>query len=359
MNITALTSYNASEVANLIKTIQGSSDNIFLSRSWFESWLNCISNQPECVIFKDADIVKGIAFIGNKKGFWGTTYFLNQQGLTENDQMWIENNDILAEEDSLVECRQHFLAWLLQQSRFFKLTVSMSTSDAWYNEQLFQWSKIEEPVNFIDLAKLRSESSTHIQALSKNTRASIRRALKYIEQKFGSITLIRHKENCAQILQDKVAPMHIKQWQPKGIESGFTNPIFCKFHQSICSQTSDQIKPEILEFRLDNAQYPILGYLYFLNSTTTCNFYLSAIDYFDSDNKFNPGLVMHNLAADYFLSQGYDKYDFLGGEARYKTSLSNASYKMYSVELVKNSLVNRMLYTANKIRHALIANIGK
>jgi CelD/BcsL family acetyltransferase involved in cellulose biosynthesis len=40
-------------------------------------------------------------------------------------------------------------------------------------------------------------------------------------------------------------------------------------------------------------------------------------------NKLKPGLVAHFLAIEYYKKLGFEVYDFMGGDARYKASFSN------------------------------------
>ena len=51
------------------------------------------------------------------------------------------------------------------------------------------------------------------------------------------------------------------------------------------------------------------------------SFYQSGIAY-EADNRLKPGLVCHAHAVAYNAAAGHRIYDFLGGEARYKKSLS-------------------------------------
>ena len=65
-------------------------------------------------------------------------------------------------------------------------------------------------------------------------------------------------------------------------------------------------------------------------------FYFGAFDY-ENRASWCPGLISHTMAIEYYMTQGYGKYDFLAGNERYKNNLSMQSSYMPSIVLQKNS----------------------
>ena len=52
---------------------------------------------------------------------------------------------------------------------------------------------------------------------------------------------------------------------------------------------------------------------------------------------------MHFLAMAHFAAQGYEAYDFMAGDFRYKKSLSNEGYTMATLTLVNPSWLSRLI----------------
>ncbi len=68
----------------------------------------------------------------------------------------------------------------------------------------------------------------------------------------------------------------------------------------------------------------MLGYLYNFVYQRRVYCYQSGFDY-DIDPKRKPGMICHVLAVQHNAARGANVYDFLGGDARYKESLSTTS----------------------------------
>jgi len=52
--------------------------------------------------------------------------------------------------------------------------------------------------------------------------------------------------------------------------------------------------------------------------------YQSGFDFGPDADRLRPGLICHLMAIQHYRRAGMRRYDFLGGEARYKRSLANA-----------------------------------
>ena len=63
-----------------------------------------------------------------------------------------------------------------------------------------------------------------------------------------------------------------------------------------------------------------IAYLYNFIDGKTVRYYSSGFLY-EADNRLKPGMVAHTLCIEHYLATGMDRYDFMAGEARYKTSL--------------------------------------
>jgi hypothetical protein len=325
----------------------------FLSEAWMNATL-LIADKPTLYTFYANEELLGFCFLGKQKRAYGDIYYLNQTGKPEYDQMWIEQNDIVAKQEYLPALRTALIDHLCTCKNFHRLVISLATTQNWKGEHSFEWSSSKDDVCFVDLSELKQKKQSFLQSLSKNTKSAIKRAAKYIEAQHGVISMSVIQDNIFDTLNKEVAPLHIAQWGATEQGSGFSNPHFLAFHEQLLKHTlsitplssSQNLVCELLSFKAGD--HP-LGYLYMMLFDDCAFFYLSAINYRDKDNKYKPGLVMHQLAIEHYAALNFTKYDFLAGKARYKESLSTSKYPMYTIELSKRSWKNKALYFVNNL----------
>jgi hypothetical protein len=92
-----------------------------------------------------------------------------------------------------------------------------------------------------------------------------------------------------------------------------------------------------------------LGYLVNFVYKDSVYFYLSALTTLNN-NKIKIGLSLHSRAIQYYLRSNIKVYDFLGGEARYKESLSNSKYALSMKSFNRKSYVLIIESTLKRIK---------
>jgi len=333
--------YELDDVKTLLEQVENSNGSIFLSQVWLLTWLKSLSEKPLLIVCKRDSKVLGLAFWGCQKHWLGDKYFLNQTGAHDDDQVWIEHNDIIC----CTEYRDDVLAAMLEKlselTNVGKITVQTTRSEQWQHSHYLP-ADIEQETNFCADLNI---SGNYIDSLSKNTRASIKRSNKLIEEKFGPIDVTIAQPSEHQDLFKKIAKIHIVKWGESDYGSGFTNPKFVEFHEQLLginNQGNQEYAGKAKLLTVTAGDFT-LGYLYVLISEHQILFYLSAINYADLGNKYKPGLSMHFYAIEHFKKLGYDRYDFLAGPARYKEQMSNSSYLVYHVVMYKNTFINKAL----------------
>ncbi|MGB0109168.1 MAG: GNAT family N-acetyltransferase, partial [Terriglobales bacterium] len=80
-----------------------------------------------------------------------------------------------------------------------------------------------------------------------------------------------------------------------------------------------------------------IGILYNFVHKGKVSFYQSGLNY-TKDKHLKPGLVTHACAIQECLALGFDDYDFLAGDARYKRSLAKDSRHLAWVVFARSSL---------------------
>lgn len=320
----------------------------FLSWGWMSTWL--ASLPPEV----DVRLVVGLLeeqpalafFLGanrrRKYGILPTRLLaLNTTGIRHFDQLYLEYNSMLAIpslefdlEALLVQLdgkhwREFMFAGLssgfAQQAGL--LNVDNIGSSAVFVEE-------EAAAFFVDLQKVRAAKMDYLQLLSSNKRSQIRRSVKEY-QKDGEIH-IEAAQNAPEALEmlSSLADLHQQEWQKRGKPGAFANSYLYDFHKKLIQARFEA--GEIQMLRVATSAAPI-GYLYNFIYNRKVLFYQSGLNYL-SGNLYRPGLVSHYYAIQYNAQLGMNIYDFMAGEAGYKSSLGTDSAPMYWIRLVRGGL---------------------
>lgn len=332
MTVTGTFKYNNLDIEGLYSTLfpKVTSSNFFLSPVWICQWLEQLKEKPELITFYDDTALCGFVLVGYQRSLAGSKAFINQIGNRLFDQVWIEYNDVICQSNQQ-ECREALLRYL-NDKNIYQIHISNTYENTWQSPFWKEWSS-----QSIKAYETKLDDKSVSDNFSKNTKRQISRSKSFIEQEFGPISMQWVEQQNQRDNLEEIGKLHIEQWDSHSYGSGFSNPHFVDFHTNIIEKGLGSFV-HIAKFLADNQT---LGFLYFFSYSNRIYFYLSAINYLTENNKFKPGLVMHEQAMDYFKAQNYEYYDFLAGEARYKSSLCSQEYELY----------NKILYS-NKLRYA-------
>jgi CelD/BcsL family acetyltransferase involved in cellulose biosynthesis len=320
--------YSIEQVSSLYEAVFGEQQpsNFFLSFEWISNWLLCANNKPELIRFVAQGKIIGFVFVGIVNTKLGKVVYLNQCGNKDDDQIWIEYNDVICIQNHQC-CRTALLNFLASKSSSFQFVGINTIAEQWQTKHWSPWST--KPTKGFSVQLGKEPSHAHF---SKNTKSQISRSRSFIELEYGELETHWLNESDIDTALKEMAKLHINQWGNHDYGSGFTNKRFVDFHKQLLLQGMGDFS-HIAKFTAGDHK---LGYLYFFTREQKVYFYLSAINYQNKNNKYKPGLVMHKLALAHFQSLGYTEYDFLAGQARYKTSLSNQDYLLFNVKLYMN-----------------------
>lgn len=322
--------YDNSTVVDLYSTIFAidSKTNFFLSPIWICEWLELLTNKPELITFHQGNQLCGFVLVGYQSGFSGDKVFINQSGDRLLDQVWIEYNDVISQSQQK-ECREALLNYLGQKPNIYQIHISNTSENHWQNMYWKEWST--EKVKAYETCLSDKAISENF---SKNTKRQISRSMSFIEEEFGPITMLWLDKHNVKKNWEEIGNLHIKQWDSHPYGSGFSNPHFVDFHVNLI----DKGLGEYIQIAKFETREHTLGFLYFFCFSKRVYFYLSSINYLTDNNKFKPGLIMHEKAMQYFKDLNFKYYDFLAGEARYKSSLCSKEYELYNKILFANKL---------------------
>ncbi len=328
---------------------------VFLRWGWVSNWIRTYNPRLTVVIVKHHEEPVAIGLFCARhevrhRILASDQMLLNQTGRQAQDQIWVEYNDFLAAPRHRDLAVKYCIDWLLRRRCLTQeIIISMM-----HKHRADEITKTGLPYEFIaskptyqvDLSWIRERNEDHIQSLSRNTRHQVRRALRLYESTYGAI-----KINQAGCLEEALSflsaagELHKQRWH----DSGFKNPEFLRFHENLVTSSFDKGEVELLH--LTAGEYTI-AYLYNLTINKNIYFYLSGIKY--EDRRLKPGYVAHCLAIQHYLESGYETYDFMGGENRYKSSLSTSSSELVSLRIWRPQLKFTLESIARKLKQSLL-----
>ncbi len=174
------------------------------------------------------------------------------------------------------------------------------------------------PSPYVDLASIRRSGGRYSDALSRNRRSQIRREMRRWAAHGDLAVDAAASAQEALDYFSRLEEYHQKHWIRRGHPGAFANPLFGAFHRRMISDGIADGKVQILRVRAGSL---VFGFIYSLVQGDRVYMIQSGFDY-DIDAKRHPGELAHVLAIEWNLDNGFGRYDFLGGEARYKRSLA-------------------------------------
>ncbi len=206
-------------------------------------------------------------------------------------------------------------------------SAAQSRNWGWYLEEA-------RPGFKVDFKKIRNDhAGDFIASLSQNSREQLRRARRFCEKQYGPLKIeVASGEEQALEFLEGLAVLHRLRWSSQAHQrgKGFENPAFTAFHKELVRLGTKSRKVEMMRV---SAGSSILAYLYNFRASTEIHFYMSGVNY-DLDSKSRAGIIAHDLAIEFYMQDPtLETYDFLAGANRYKDSLSNEKYEMFSIVL--------------------------
>lgn len=315
----------------------------FQSWGWVGTWLKSLpaGTRPQLVSARAADRTVGLAIlvpqrVRRHRIFFSNALFLNETGV-EKYNFVVEHNGFLLKSGHEVEILTQCLRSLVDAPKSWdELFISAIRTD----NPLFRTPLLNQlglhlrvlktsPSRYVDLMQLRTGEQDYLATLSSNTRYQIRRALrKYAEA--GPVELhVATTPQQAQQYFDKLKELHQAYWIGKGRPGSFANPAWEQFHRRLIETRHGH--GEIQMIRLSAGETDI-GYLYNFVKDGWVYALQSGLRY-DTHAALHPGYVSHYLAIEYNLKHNAAVYDFLAGDAQYKSSLSHQDHTLAWVVL--------------------------
>lgn len=320
------------------------SHSFFLSWHWIGSWLRCLpeSVTPLVLRISSGSQTFGLAIIvqGSSpilKFFKLSQITLNAAGDSKYDTVAIEYNGFLAASGSENVVAQAGLDWLLRggissqavnlrgiDPQLAEFAGASAKAHGWQTAQLSHVS-----VPYADLSAIRQSGKDYLLHLSRNSRQSLNRNLRYYESIGPLEYRIAREQDEALLWLKELQKAHQIYWRARNEPGAFANPFFNQFHSELIRAAFPDGHIEIAQI---SAGGNPIGYLYNFFWRGTVYAYQSGFHYTD-DKHAKPGYVSHYLAIRNALAQDRNIYDFMAGDRRQKTSLSTNAHRLTWLQL--------------------------
>ncbi|WP_445426514.1 GNAT family N-acetyltransferase [Alishewanella sp. HL-SH06] len=331
---------------------------VFLSWQWIGVWLGCYQLPVQVLEVRNAEqALVGLGLLLEHRirryGVLSSRCLrLHQSGRADLDQIWIEYNGFLTAKlhsTEIEDCALNFVKTQLQWDEWIIGAIELPKAQR-YAAQLQVQSHVlwEAPCYGVDLYSLRQQQQAYSDSLSANTRYQINRSLKLYQQR-GEVKLVR-PQSLAEALEwfEFTGPLHLKRWGAGPHCSGFANPEFVRFHR----QMLQSCWPNGADIVALTVAGQTIATFYNFIYRNRVYFYLGGLD-IEADNKLKPGLLGHMLCIEDYLARGFDYYDFMGGEERYKTQLGSLHTHLVQVSMQRKQFKFLLEQQARKVKRQL------
>ncbi len=293
----------------------------FLSWSWIGTWLQSLKAPCLLLRIRDGAETAGLAVlvprtVRRHAVVRSRQWHLNAAGDPDLDRLAIEYNGVLLRRGLGPDVLAALFAFLRDQAGWQECVlpgVSRGFVESARAAGLDCVIDHAAPDFAIDLAALKAAGGEVMATLSANSRGQLRRALRLAEAQ-GALTLTPARD--AAQAQEFLG--HLQNLDRRGGQGAFSTPARQAFHRRLLAVAVPRGEAELIAVTAGEIPF---GYLYnFLYRGRVLSYQTGWQR--GPDNRHHPGLVMHYLAIGRAMRAGFQVYDFLAGEARYKRSLA-------------------------------------
>lgn len=291
--------------------------------------MGCLAGErfrdPVLLRARRGDRTVGLALFNRRNG----GLFLSESGEPEYDAPYIEHNAPLVSDSADPGLAGAMLRAARRLPGIRRIVLSGVPPALAAASGGFAARQERVPAPCVDLAALRAAGSDFLASLSRNTRQQLRRSLRH----YGAGQLSVHTPGTAEEAQTWLAALmelHAETWQRRGKPGAFATAFVRRFHQDLVTRA---FAADVLDLLRVQGREGLIGYLYNFRTAHTHYAYQSGFRFRSAAAAERPGLVCHLLAIERAFAMGADRYDFLAGGSRYKTSLANAGQVLVWTEL--------------------------
>jgi CelD/BcsL family acetyltransferase involved in cellulose biosynthesis len=325
----------------------------FLSWGFVETWLESLPRETDLrlAVLREGDAAIGAAFLGRarvvrQKLFRSDAWLLNQTGNRMLDQIYIEDNAILADPSARIA-----LCDLLGQlpggweELYFSGVDPRSATGRMLERveapyRLLVANRIPAP--YVELAAARQKD--YLALLSANTRSQVRRCYKLYEARGPLRREVAADTATALEIFGELVELHSRWWGQRGGQGAFASSYFTGFHRSLIERRFAAGEIQLIRVRCGDET---IGCLYNFVWDGTVSFYQSGLR-MEDDNRLKPGFICHTEAVRHNAELGHAVYDFMASFDEYKVRMATRQRDLVWVRVQKP----RLKFTVEKMMRA-------
>lgn len=329
----------------------------FLSWLWISVWLKVFNPAVQLLTIRQHHQVVALALVTcseqRRHGWLNSRVIrLHQTGNPQEDQIWIEYNDMLVDQAHRAGATAALVRFIEQGSSSWDewiVGASCQTKlESWVSDNLHKHVLWEAAAYGVDLQALRETGKEYLQSLSRNTRYQLNKAYRTALRSGDIIYSSAQTQQQALEWFQELGDLHHQRW---GDDSGFVNERFIDFHTELIQQGLPTGQVELVRIELGDQ---LMGILYNFIYAGKVYFYLSGTNY-QVDASIKPGLLCQVECINAHLAAGANYYDFMGGDARYKRSLGKWGGNLQLVALQRPVIKLRLEQQLRQVKR-LFAN---
>ncbi len=278
---------------------------------------------------------------------------LNASGEPAEDTTYVEFNNLLSRPGWEVPAAQALVDYLLQQEWdelalegfldgpvLETLTRGLSSCER---------REICHPSYYVDLAALRLAGSAYETVLKSSNRKHLKQNLRYYSE-IGPLRLSRAEDvGSALEMFHELAVLSQQRSNALGRRGIFASSRFVEFHRRLISDRL--LAGDVQMFRLQ-AGSGTVGVIYNLVYFGKVYFYQCGYRYTD-DKRLSPGTVTLFHVIEQCLREGFDHFDFLSGEAKYKEWMSTGQRELRWTAFQKPDVRFRIIDRLRGVKRAI------
>jgi CelD/BcsL family acetyltransferase involved in cellulose biosynthesis len=331
---------------------------IFLGPEWLRSWIDVYGADftGHWVRWQERDRTVGGCLLLKRTVWWRfiplPTVFVNVAAETTPLSPWSEYNQALFVEGYEVRVAEA-LAQLIG-------TMAWTRFELWgYESNNFSQRLLEklptttvqsreERAPYVDLQAFGGKE--YEATISSKTRSQIRRCRRMYEEQDGPVT-VEFAQSATEALEflGQLANFHNAIWRSRDALASFEVKEFREFHERVVERLWPTQGVDLLRVR---AQQKVIGYLLNFKRAGKVYCYQSGFVQ-EEDPHLKPGLLTHACAIAEYSRQGLREYDLLGGDSRYKRSLTKSYRTLMWSTCYRNSMYARALWAGRRLKARL------
>jgi CelD/BcsL family acetyltransferase involved in cellulose biosynthesis len=326
----------------------------FLSWTWISTWLESVCEAPLLVRVRAGQDIVALGFLARTTVsrylfVRSRQIHLHQTGDGDLDRIATEFNGFLVRQG----CEEDAIPQILGQLRTLVwdeciLPGVPARYRRFADAAGYPCVADRSSYNFIvDLDRLRRQKADVGDAMSRNSRAQLRRALRLARAE-GALS-IDPAADMEQALSYFAALKQLDRWARRGQSGAFATPAREQFHRRLIARGWGRGEVELLHVR---AGLRTIGFLYQFSYCGRILAYQAGYIP-ENDNRRRFGIVMHYLAIERAKARGAQTYDFLAGHARYKKSLGSEDEQLVWIRLQRPKTAFVIERFLRRVRDAL------